>query len=487
MLNKICAFLLASLWTITANAATSVTQYGITWTFSADLATGQYANGDYYVVDPGAGVQITAISPGYTTSPRAMNGSQLNPKDQNQGFDSQQYNYDAGLNVGITLPLTVAAGNSLVTSIGEPAPSGAMSKLKTAAILTVVSSAPPAGSFRPGYSDPEKEIYGNVSDLNYDMLADLEPTASAPDPATYAANFQRTWLMHSPSWTSRYMHPTDNIPDNYYYQQPLSIAALLLNCNYSNAQKETLLINFIQHGIDLYGVLKARGYGWTSAAGVGWGRKWPILFAGIMLDEPDMKNIGQVSGDYLFEVEGYGPGNNPPLYIRFAEDADAFRVSQTDVDQSAKPLSCADIETCTIDTEWCPDCRAGTPMPYTTAMIGMPEWGHRYSDNKAEIDSAWYANYRTIGVGTRYFSGTALAVMVMGAKTLWNHDVTFDYTDRYMSIAEDGTDPFGYTVQSQAAGNDATGFVGEMWDTYRMDYPYPPYSRRYAARLTPNE
>ena len=48
---------------------------------------------------------------------------------------------------------------------------------------------------------------------------------------------------------------------------------------------------------------------------------------------------------------------------------------------------------------------------------------------------------------------------------------------------------YEYTAMTApaAAGNDATGFVGEMWDTYRMDYPYPPYSRRYAARLTPNE
>lgn len=46
-------------------AATSVTQYGITWTFNTDYTTGQYANGDYYVVAP-SGVTITGITPAST-------------------------------------------------------------------------------------------------------------------------------------------------------------------------------------------------------------------------------------------------------------------------------------------------------------------------------------------------------------------------------------------------------------------------------------
>ena len=43
-----------------AFGATSVSRHGITWTFDRDRVTGQYANGDPWVVGP---VVITAISP----------------------------------------------------------------------------------------------------------------------------------------------------------------------------------------------------------------------------------------------------------------------------------------------------------------------------------------------------------------------------------------------------------------------------------------
>jgi hypothetical protein len=50
----------------TLHGATSVSQFGITWTFSADHQVGQYANGDFWVVGP---VTITGISPASTYTP----------------------------------------------------------------------------------------------------------------------------------------------------------------------------------------------------------------------------------------------------------------------------------------------------------------------------------------------------------------------------------------------------------------------------------
>ena len=52
---------LAYFFLLTASAfgATSVSQFGITWTFSADCQTGQYANGDYWVVGPVNIITIT--------------------------------------------------------------------------------------------------------------------------------------------------------------------------------------------------------------------------------------------------------------------------------------------------------------------------------------------------------------------------------------------------------------------------------------------
>ena len=47
------------------SAATSVSQFGITWTFDGDYTVGQYANGDNYVVAP-SGLTIVDISPAST-------------------------------------------------------------------------------------------------------------------------------------------------------------------------------------------------------------------------------------------------------------------------------------------------------------------------------------------------------------------------------------------------------------------------------------
>ncbi|HEX2101120.1 MAG TPA: hypothetical protein VHF69_10675, partial [Candidatus Synoicihabitans sp.] len=63
--------------TLTTQAATSVSQFGITWTFDRDYPTGQFANGDYWVVGP---VKITSITPKSTTSNGAtMHGTMINP------------------------------------------------------------------------------------------------------------------------------------------------------------------------------------------------------------------------------------------------------------------------------------------------------------------------------------------------------------------------------------------------------------------------
>jgi hypothetical protein len=64
--------------TVPAHAAKSLTQFGITWTFDRDYPTGQFANGDYWVVGP---VTITSITPQSTTSgSTTLHGSMINPR-----------------------------------------------------------------------------------------------------------------------------------------------------------------------------------------------------------------------------------------------------------------------------------------------------------------------------------------------------------------------------------------------------------------------
>ena len=100
----------------------------------------------------------------------------------------------------------------------------------------------------------------------------------------------------------------------------------------------------------------------------------------------------------------------------------------------------------------------------------MPEW-HQYTVTlPSKGDSAWYAQYRNVYSGCPHFAGQALVMYFMNGKALWNHNAFFDYTDRYVGISTTGTDPFGYTVQGQAAGYGPSGMELAMWTSYRSTY-----------------
>ncbi|MEX0745706.1 MAG: hypothetical protein WD118_08890 [Phycisphaeraceae bacterium] len=86
--------------------------------------------------------------------------------------------------------------------------------------------------------------------------------------------------------------PRENIPT--YGQNMAQIvgeASLLLLSDYPPEQKEPLLINFVQAGIDFWGLAR-EGMSWPAHGGIYSGRKWPILFAGLMLDDEQ----GRISG-----------------------------------------------------------------------------------------------------------------------------------------------------------------------------------------------
>ena len=50
-------------------------------------------------------------------------------------------------------------------------------------------------------------------------------------------------------------------------------------------------VNFVQYGIDLLGIVRAGHPGWPAHAGHGSGRKWPILFAGVMLGDEEIQSF----------------------------------------------------------------------------------------------------------------------------------------------------------------------------------------------------
>jgi len=131
----------------------SLSQFGITWTFGKEYPCGQFANGDWWVVGP---VTVTKISPGLSDG---RNGSMANPiPAHEQGYDRRAWNYNPDLSV--RTPFMMDANVSLVSTISNPDTDGRkLIELKTAAVLTCLTKAPPAGTFRPPFCGTEKPLH----------------------------------------------------------------------------------------------------------------------------------------------------------------------------------------------------------------------------------------------------------------------------------------------------------------------------------------
>jgi hypothetical protein len=234
------------------------------------------------------------------------------------------------------------------------------------------------------------------------------------------------WLDHWPDYDGvEYLHPSENM---YWYGREIAQrsgdATLMLMLNHlSQTQKQTLMYRAIQLGIDDYSVVST-GAGWINNGGHASGRKWPILFAGVMLNDGPMHGIGA----------------NAPTSTswRFGEDQQTFYVTQQDVDRQHYANN------------------STTPIPgYTQDQIGLPEWGIRHFDQPQYDSPSWTTNYRTCCTATAWV-GSVLSARMLNQQAAWNHQALFDYQDRYMQI-ETGSGAW-------------SDFSGQMWETYRPQY-----------------
>lgn len=424
-------------------AATSISQYGITWTFSTNVTSGQFANGDYWVVGP---VTITGISPASVVdgTGRTINGSMVNPKaglTVQQAFDSSMTanSFNAALNAarpgGNDLsagnPLVLSAGSSIVSTISHPTPKN-RPNLTDAAVLTVLSAPPPANSFRPPYCGTDKTIIATEADIDYSKVASLAKPASTPNLTTVSNYFTRPWIEIVTEYGGREMHPVNNQPD---YGRDLSnrleYGLLSLQLNYTNAEKRDLMVRLVQYGLDVYGSAATGGF-WRESGGHNQGRKMPLLLAATVLNNSSIRDFGNAARHFIF-----------------AEDRQTYYVSQATVD-------------ITNSSKWDPDPRGGTPQPYTVADIGMPEWSINAVRNPPNDDKAWTALYRTIAGSATI--GHILTAHIMGLRSTWNWEAAFDYYDRYWEIAK----------LSAVGTNSPSQFERDMWVAYRNYSLGPP-------------
>lgn len=407
----------------------SVTRGGITWYFDTEYKVGAFVNGDYWVVGP---VGIESIDPpSIQLGSRVVNGSMLDPEPAKaHGYDSTLFgswagsHYDEGLNVarGISSsdPLIVGPGNSLVSTISPEETAYSPPGLEYAAVLTVLDSPPPEGSFRPAYTGTSKRIY-NLSELQLDRLGSLPVVSGMPSTQAMSDDLDEVWLDHVPGWLGRFLHPAQNMPD---YGRDISVeigkASLLLHLDLPYDSKYPLLVRFVQLGIDLDGLFQ-NGQSWSPDGGHTVGRKWPIIFKRAMFSEQT---------------------NLQTDASRFSEDGQTFYVLET------------------------------SPGVYNYGYGGygpgqdrMPDWGEKYWTQTPVGSDGFFlwneSNYRSCCTFNSS-AGHFLSAMIMGLRGSWDWEPAFDYMDRYMQLET------GWHRQMDS-------WTGDVWDTYRPDYPgYDP-------------
>jgi len=251
-----------------------------------------------------------------------------------------------------------------------------------------------------------RETY-RVSQLRRNLLPGLEPQGTLPDVALLNHMFERIWLDHKKDFTNGYFHPMANMPEyGRDITTAVSNASLLVLLKNPD---ETLLLRLVQKGIDWYGTTLSDNNLWVANGGHDSGRKWTIIFAGIMLGNDKMMHVSAAFAED--EQTYYGK--------KFGSDKESalFTIAPGAINQKHEEVDPA---------TW-------------------PAMGKNDNTSGGRADS-----YRRLNGPT--WMGEALAARMMGAMDLWNHPVFFEYVDRWQK------------EEAPKAGNP---FVMAMWAAYR--------------------
>jgi chitodextrinase len=396
---------------------TSVSKDGITWTFSQAVPVGRFITGDYYVVGP---VTVTAISPAPANG-RHGSVKNLPAVDNKTGFDSRTSSnrYDAALRA--SLPVSLVAGDSLVSSISVDTVGAtqrwlfnttADSPVKSISVLTSVAAPLPPDAFRPSYVGRNAPVFYSRN-LRRDLLPRLAPVASTPTLAEYETHFRRPWV---DNLFFNFDSPIDYMPD--YAREvarAVGMAGLLLTLNYTAEQKEPLLVYLTQYGIDLYGLVQRGHPGWPAHGGHGSGRKLPIVLAGTLLEQPAMQSASTRFGEDMQTMTGTGWTGATALYAGHYG-------------------------------------RTGTGQYGPYEHLQPRDWPSTLGED-----------YRRCCTSSAWIGEALVARLVPGVMAAWNYAPFFAYADRWMT--EDDTEHRA-TIVAQG-GKNYNGFPQrKAWDAF---------------------
>ncbi len=426
------------------NKTSQITHHGITWYFDKDYEYGQYATGDYWVVGP---VTIENINPQPNFKNETyLHGSMINPApltegNSYQGWTSETVYYKHELNVGMpngekissSNPLVVTVHSSLCSSISRS--EGIRPFVDTIAILTVVETKPDEGDFRPSYISNDKTSQYNLNDIDFSIVdKKIIPVTSTEDISVYEAYLEKPWIDIVYNYRFGDLAPLSNMAVyGREYSHITSEVPLMLMMDISNEEKRILMLRYVQLGLDLYAIMKS-GFLWMSQGGWMHGRKLPILFTGMVLNDTNM--INDVTAAAV-------SSENPKI---FQEDGQHFYISESDV---------------AIDhATW-----SGAPRPSIEYIQGdadnnIPEWGIGHDHTASYDNRNWLADYRAV-VGSSSVA-TALAVYFLEARSIWGNEAFFDYMDRYMTNMS--------VLSDHEWSEQGTLFGREMWNEYRSNF-----------------
>lgn len=441
----------------------TIKRRSISWTLGNVSAHGTFANGDPWVcAPPGGRVEVLSQDPPcLTTGGWTRNGTMVDPDimqpggqlpGSRQGWDSSMYaqyaksaDYSPILNVALQYPYHARASVSLCTARSAPQ-ADQRPQLQDMAVLTILEAPPPDGTgegyFRPAWSSLKEPLVPcNPDRMALELLGEHPALPGMPGFQELERWIDGPWIDHCCYWFQRYAHPSSVMPDyGQFMADQLGIIALALHTKAPLEEKWPLFVRFLQLGLDWSALAKrvalwheergrtgldARERGtvgvyeqpWPAGMGHHTGRKWPILFAGLILKRPDLVELTKTRGP-----------------VAFSEDDQTFFVPQDYASKHGYPQSLVG------EAEY-----AGTEKP----VDQVPLW-----------DSSPYRRCCTFNA---MYGALLAAQLTPGGREAWEHEPIFEYMKRYRREEErlhGRAQP--YLVWQRNAGDWAL----RMWDQY---------------------
>ena len=339
------------------------------------------------------------------------------------------------------------------------------------------------------------------------------------------ARFSRPWIEFPIDWASNAVRGEWEARYGREKATEVGGAGLVL-CLDSRVvgDKQPLILGLTQTGIDLYGTLCAGGR-WPTNGGHMMGRKFPILFAGLMLGDEGMLGIGKkyapstntfqedvtafivtkedvgrkmgvtISG----KVKEAGPdwigvsGGKPdglPGYtrlmgnkIKITEGPGAGQVRRIAADNAGWTGDPPPVVKCTVDPKWdvVPVAKESVyqVLGYQEADIGRAQWGGDHAVDPTGDNPSFFQGYSQMNKSA--WVPQVLAARLLGLKDAWNQPAVFQLVDEYVAETAPGgpnekaVDPcprFWSSVGTKELPYEVRGdSVGQMWEAYRNKHP----------------